>query len=441
MRKLLSILFLCVLSLSGYAQKRDFAQLSEYLEKLEAHDRFMGSVSLSQNGEMLFAKSVGYADKEAGLKSTMDTKYRIGSISKMFTSAMILMAEEENKLELDQTLEAFFPKLDRAGDITISNLLNHRSGIPNFTNDPSYLSWHTEYKSREDLLKIIQKGKSEFAPDSKGDYSNSNYLLLTYILKDIYKKPYTEILKEKITDPLDLQNTSVFGKTDPKKNESYSYKFVSNNWKKEQETDASIPLGAGALISTPKDLITFIEALFAEKLISAESLAKMMDIRENYGRGMFRFPFDDKAGYGHGGGIDGFTSMLSYFPEEKLAFVMTSNGSNYNSNNIAIAALSNYFGKPFAMPKFNNISLSSEDLQQYVGTYTTDQLPLQIVITSKDDKLYAQATGQEQFGLDAIDTHEFEFTTAGVVMVFTPEENKMLLKQAGQNYKFVKKEK
>lgn len=441
MKTIILVFFVSLFSMITYAQERDLSKLHEYLEKLEAHDKFMGSVALSQNGEMVFTKSVGYADKEGGRKSTVDTKYRIGSISKMFTSAMILMAEEEKKLDLNQTLDAYFPKVDRAGDITISNLLNHRSGITNFTNDPSYLSWHTESKSREDLLKIIQKTKSEFAPDSKGDYSNSNYLLLTFILEDIYEKPYEVILKEKITGPLNLQNTSVFGKTDPTKNESYSYKFISNNWKKEQETDASIPLGAGALISTPKDLINFIEALFAGEIISKESLGKMMDIKENYGRGMFMFPFDDKAGYGHGGGIDGFTSMLSYFPEEKLAFVMTSNGNNYNSNNIAIAALSNYFGKPFDMPKFNNITLSAEDLEKYVGTYATDQLPLEIKITSKDDRLYAQATGQGEFGLDAVDTHEFEFSMAGVVMVFTPEEHKMLLKQGGQDFRFVRKEK
>jgi len=439
MRKLLSVLFLCLFSLSGYGQGSDLSQLNEYLEKLEAHDKFMGSVALSHNGEMVFSKSVGYADKEAGIKSTIDTKYRIGSISKMFTSAMILMAVEENKLDLNQALSTFFPKVDGAEDITISNLLNHRSGIINFTNDPSYLSWHTEYKSREDLLEIIQKGKSEFAPDSKGDYSNSNYLLLTFILEDIYQKPYAEILKEKITGPLNLQNTSIFGNTDPKKNESYSYKFISNNWKKERETDASIPLGAGALISTPKDLVTFIEALFDGELISNESLAKMMDIQENYGRGMFKFPFHEKAAYGHGGGIDGFTSMLSYFPEEKLAFVMTSNGNNYNSNNIAIAALSTYFGKPFEMPEFNYITLTSEDLDKYVGTYATDQLPLEIKITSKDNKLFAQATGQPEFGMDAVDTHKFEFTPAGVVMIFDIDDNKMVLKQAGQEYKFIKK--
>jgi len=439
MKKTILSYLLCFLTITVFAQTRDFSKLNDYLEKLEEHDKFMGTVVLSKDGEVVFSKSVGYADKEAEIKSSLDTKYRIGSISKMFTSAMILKAAEEGKLDLGQTLDQYFSEVDRAADITISNLLNHRSGITNFTDDPGYLSWHTQRKSRKELLQIIEKSKSEFAPDSKGSYSNSNYVLLTFILEDIYNKPYADILREKITDPLALHHTSVFGKINSKDNESHSYKFVSDSWKKEAETDASIPLGAGALVSTPKDLVRFIEALFAEKIISKESLAKMMDIKDNYGRGMFRFPFEDKSSYGHGGGIDGFTSMLSYFPDEKLTIVLTSNGNNYNSNNIALATLSTYFGKPFEIPKFNKISLSSEELNQYVGVYVTEQLPLDIKITNKENKLFAQATGQQEFGMDAVDTHEFEYSAAGVVMIFDVKDNNMTLKQGGQEFKFVKK--
>lgn len=439
MNKIILVFFVSLFSLTCHAQKRDLSKLNEYLEKLEEHDKFMGTLVLSHEGEVVYGKSVGYADKEAGIKSSLDTKYRIGSISKMFTSAMILMAEEEGKLNLEERLDRYFPKVDKAEDITISNLLNHRSGITNFTDDPSYLKWHTEYKSREDLLQIIESGKSEFSPDSKGKYSNSNYLLLTFILEDIYEKPYAEILEDKITGPLALQQTTVFSKINSANNESHSYKFVSDSWKKEAETDASIPLGAGALISTPNDLVKFIEALFAGELVSEESLGKMMEIKDNYGRGMFKFPFEDKSSYGHGGGIDGFTSMLSYFPEENLTLVLTSNGNNYNSNNIALAALSDFFGKPFDMPRFNQISLTSEDLEKYIGIYESEQLPLDITISTKNNRLFAQATGQQEFGMDAVDEHEFEFTPASLVMIFSVDENKMMLKQAGKEYTFVKK--
>lgn len=439
MKKSFFLLFMWIISLANYAQTRDLSKLSEYLDKLEEHDKFMGTVVLSHEGEVVFGKSVGYADKEAGIKSSLETKYRIGSITKMFTSVLILKAAEEGNLDLGQTIDNYFPNVDKADHITISHLLNHRSGITNFTDDPNYLSWHTQTKSREDLLQIIAKGGREFEPDSKGSYSNSNYILLTFILEDVYKKPYADILKEKITEPLSLKNTAVFGKINSEKNESHSYKFISDSWKKEAETDASIPLGAGAIISTPEDLIRFIESLFAEKIISKESLDKMMEIKDNYGRGMFRFPFEDKASYGHGGGIDGFVSMLSYFPKEKLTLVITSNGTNFNTNSIGLAALSDFFGKPVDMPKFNQITLTSEDLEKYVGTYTTEQLPLDITITTKENKLFAQATGQPEFALNAVDTHEFEFTQAGLVMIFDIEEQRMVLKQAGQEYKFVKK--
>ena len=431
---ILAVFFFHTLS----AQNFDKAKLDQYFQTLAENQKMMGSITLSHDGKIIYQKAFGFADIEGNVAATPATKYRIGSITKMFTSALILKATEEGKISLDQKIDKFFPEIENASDISISQLLNHRSGIHSFTSNPDYLQWNTQNKSRKGLYDIIREGGSDFAPDSKADYSNSNYVLLTWILEDIYMQPYSNLLKKYITEPLKLSDTYVGQKTSIASQESYSYKFVGK-WEKETETDMSIPLGAGAMVSTTEDLTKFIEGLFAGKIISPSSLALMMEMKDNFGRGIFTIPFYDKVSYGHTGGIDEFKSMLSYFQEDKLAFAMAVNGSSYDPNQAAIATLSAYFGREYAIPTFAANTLSTEDLDPYLGVYGSATFPLEVTITKENTTLIGQATGQPKFALEFKEEHVFIFTPAGLTLEFNPESKEMTLKQGGGNFVLSKK--
>ena len=396
----------------------------------------MGSVALSYDGQNIYAKAIGYADVETDKKATPETKYRVGSITKMFTSSLIFMAVENGKLTLNKTIDSYFPKIKNASKITIGNLLNHRSGIHNFTSREDYQKWDTEAKTKEELLKIIEEGDSVFEPNSKAEYSNSNYVLLTFILEETFENPYSELIDEKIITPLGLKDTYVGSQIKVTEHEANSYAYAKN-WEKKTETDMSIPLGAGAIVSNPKNLNLFVEALFAEKLISKESLDEMKTISDGYGMGIFQVPFYDKKGYGHNGGIDGFTSVLGYFPEDKLSVALTSNGNRYANNDIIIALLSAFYGKPFEVPEFKSITLTAEDLDKYLGVYASTQIPLKITITKNENTLFGQATGQPSFPLDAVETDVFEFAQAGVRLEFKPDNKAMVLKQGGGTFEYV----
>ena len=397
----------------------NIAKLDSLFQILEAKDKFMGSIAVSQNGTLLYSKSIGMDDIESNKKASNLSKYRVGSISKMFTSALVFKAIEDKKLSLNQTIETFFPNIENANKITIGNLLNHRSGIYNFTNAPEYVNYSTQPKSEKEMVEIIAKGKSIFEPNSKADYSNSNYVLLSYILEKIYKKPFKTILNDKIVKPLGLKNTYNGGKINIQNNESNSYSF-SEKWVKETETDMSIPMGAGAVVSNPQDLTLFIEKLFTNTIITESSLKQMTALQENYGMGIFQYPFYDKKSFGHTGGIDEFRSTLSYFPEDKLAVALTSNGKTYDNNDIMIAALSAYYNKPFTIPTFKIIALKSEDLDPYLGEYSDSGFPMKITITKENTKLFAQATGQSAFPLEPTEKDSFEFITAGIKLEFKP---------------------
>lgn len=423
---------------TAFAQTLNTVKLDSLFQILETKDKFMGSMAISENGKIIYTKSIGKDDIETNKLTTILTKYRIGSISKMFTSCLIFKAIEDKKLSLNQTIDKYFPTIENANKITIGNLLNHRSGIHNFTNDKNYTTYNTEPKSEMQMIEIIASGKSDFEPDSKADYSNSNYVLLSFILERTYKKSYEKLLTSKIIKPLGLKNTYFGSKTNIQNNECYSYRF-DNKWQKENETNMSIPMGAGGIVSSPTDLILFIENLFANKIINQKSLEQMKTINDKYGMGIFQVPFYDKKSFGHTGEIDGFASALSYFPENKLAIALTSNGRIYQNNNVMIGVLSNYFNKKFQIPTFKTIELKTEDLDKYLGEYSNADFPLKITITKDNLKLFAQATGQSAFPLDATEKDKFEFLKAGIKLEFKPNENQMVLNQGGKKFTLSKK--
>ncbi|MFH7015174.1 serine hydrolase domain-containing protein [Flavobacterium sp. FlaQc-47] len=438
MKKIIIASLLALITASGFSQNFNPQRLDSLFLLLEKNNKFMGSIAISENGKTIYTKSIGFDDISTSKKSSVNTKYRIGSISKTFTASLIFKAVEEKKINLNETIDKYFPTLKNAKTITISNLLNHRSGVYDFTSDTDYLKWNTEYQSRAKMIERIAAGAVTFEPDTKGQYSNSNYILLSYILEDIYKKPYGDILNQQIVKPLKLKNTYLGGKINLQNNESFSYS-LTGKWENEKETDMSIPLGAGAIVSNPTDLNSFIESLFAGKIISIEHLNQMKTIKDKYGMGIFEYTSFERKAYGHNGGIDGFRSVLNYFPTEKLAIAITSNGAmGYDNNNILQCALSSYFNKPFALPAFSNFTVAPETLDSYLGTYASLQIPIKITISKKDNVMIAQATGQPSFPLEATAVNIFKFDAAGVVLQFYNDKKEMILKQGGKDYLFTK---
>ena len=433
-RSFFSILFV-LFSVTSFAQEQKFLALDSLFQILDENNRFMGSLSISENGKIIYSKTIGKVDLASGKSSDNLTKYRIGSISKMFTACLIFQAIEENKLSLKQNINRFFPKITGAKEISIGNLLNHRSGIHNYTNDTSYFNYYTASKSQKEMLEIIQASGSDFKPNSKAEYSNSNYILLSFILEKIYKKSYEELLDIKIIQPQVLKNTYFGKKLELAKNECASYLF-SGKWELENETHSSVSLGAGGIVSTTEDLLFFITKLFEGKIINTASLEQMMKLEDGYGMGIFPVPFYDKKGFGHTGGIDGFSSFLYIFPEEKISIALTSNGSRFNNNDIGIAALSACFNLPLQLPSFSAIELSAEDLNKYLGSYANPEIPIKISITKDSLSLIAQATGQPSFTLETIGKDSFEFSPAGVEIQFIPEKNLLILKQGGGEFSF-----
>lgn len=440
--KILSLIFLLfALSFSAFSQTFDKAKLDQFFDALSANNKGMGSMAISKDGKILYTRAVGisHIGDKGYVSADAKTKYRIGSITKMFTATLIFQLVEEGKLKLDDTLDKFFPEIPNAKKITVAQMLNHHSGIHSFTDDAQhYLSYSRRPQTHEQILAIIAKTTPDFEPGAKAAYSNSNYVLLGYIVEKLTKKSYNDALDERIAAKINLTDTFYGGKINGANNESLSFDFIDGAWKVLGETDMSVPGGAGAIVSTPTDLTKFITALFAGKLVSQKSLEQMKTMTDGYGSGILQFPYDDKKLYGHTGGIDGFNSMLVYLPEEKLSVAYISNGTVYSTNNILLAAFAVYYNKPFTIPSFKPVEYSAEELDKFAGVYASPAIPIKITIIAKDKKLYGQATGQPEFPLEAAEKNKFKFDPAKIIVEFDTEKSTMTLNQGGQEFVFTK---
>jgi D-alanyl-D-alanine carboxypeptidase len=437
------LLLFLILQSTAYAQTFNKAKLDSFFVALNTHDRSMGNIAIAANGVVVYQNAIGYSQVNKGLKTpaTIETKYRIGSISKMFTATMIFQLIDEGKLSFETPLASYFPQLPNAQKITIGEMLDHRSGLHNFTSDSLYTTYMTTPKSEAEMVAIIARQKSDFEPDTKAEYSNTNFVLLGYIIEKLTGKTYAEELRNRVTSKIGLADTYYGTKANPAKNESYSYDYAPQ-WTQVSETDLSIPAGAGAVVSTPADLVKFINALFAGKLISPANLERMETMKDNYGMAMFIIPFYDKKGYGHSGEMDGFSSLLIYFPQEKLAIAYTSNGARYSTFDVVKGALSIYFNRPFTIPEFKEITLNATDLNKYVGKYSSTQIPIKIAITEKNKTLYAQAAGPGAFPralpLEAKGAHKFTYSVYDITLQFDTAKNSFSLIQGGSTNLFTK---
>jgi CubicO group peptidase (beta-lactamase class C family) len=418
------------------AQDFDQAKMDSLFSRIESNQQSMGSISIFKDGKEVYANAIGYADVEKEVKAGPETKYRIGSISKTFTSVIILQLAEEGKLPLETTLDKYYPSMPNASKITIEQLLRHRSGLFNFINDPAYLKWMESPKSENDLLEIFKTNGTVFEPGEKFEYSNTNYVLLSFIIEKIEEKTFAEVFDERITQGLKLTNTYYGGKIGQKSNEGNSYNFL-DGWKLATETNMSIPMGAGAIVSTPSDLNMFFHLLFQGEVISRESLDQMTTLIDGYGLGLFQLPFYERRAFGHNGGIDGFQSNASYFQDDGVGLAYITNGTVMALNDILIGVLSIYFNKDYELPIFTPpIEISSEELDKYLGIYSSQAMPLKITISKNGSQLMAQATGQSAFPLEPYEEHKFRFNPAGIKMEFLPDTNAMILNQGGGRFEF-----
>ena len=435
-KTILATLLALAMLTSARAQTLDKAKLDQFFDRLAEKNKAMGSLTIAKDGKVLYTRAIGYGQINGTEKIPLSThsRFRIGSITKMFTAVMILQLVEERKLKLNDTLDKFFPEIPNAKKIAIAHILAHRSGIPN-----SRAGSKTNAVTKDEVLALISKATPDFEPGTKHSYSNAGYFILGLIVEKVTGKSYAEALEQRISSRIGLKDTyAATGDIDVNKNETLAYIHFGGDWKQMTEIHSTILFGGGQIVSTPNDMAKFIHGLFESKLISQENLNRMKTVTDGEGLGMTTFTFAGKTFYGETGGGDNRGAWLAYEPEEKLAIAYATNAKIYPVSNIVSGVVDIYYGKPFKIPALQSLAVSLEILEKYVGVYSTPQTPAKARITRSGDTLYFQPPGATSaVPLEATAENKFQIEGAAV-FTFDAAKNEMTIKRRGTERVFTK---
>jgi D-alanyl-D-alanine carboxypeptidase len=413
-------------------------QIIEYISYMEQSNQLMGSVSISENGTEII--NITFGEKNTSEEHAADTKYTIGSITKLFTAVLLAKLYEEGKISLEESLSNYYPEIPNSEKITIRNMLNHTSGLMDYVikNDSLYF-WLLEPVSQKDVIDEIIRQDIEFQPGERMRYSNSSYYLLARILEKKYNKPYKQILSDVLTTPLGLKNTFGVDEKSHHQNIAKSYGKKDGEWVEMGEFYFPNVSGVGDIISTTSDLNTFLHALFSNQIITRSTIDLMLpEANDMFGMGIMKIPFYEHTGYGHGGDTYGTHSVATYNSDNNLSISYIINGENYPTNDFAICLLSIIYSKDFDLPEFKEYKPELRYFEMYGGIYGAPDFPINLKIYEEDNQLLAQGEGQPAFSLTPVEKHLFEYKKAGIKLAFEPFENMVTLEQAGQKFELKK---
>lgn len=392
---LAALLVLAILTGPARAAPADYARRAAALiEPYRESGLMSGTILVAKDGKPVFRQAYGLANREWNTRNTLDTHFRIGSLTKQFTAAAILKLVEAGKLSLDDPVARFYPEAPKAWEgVRVRHLLNHTSGIINYTALPDYLPAISRIeRPAKALVELVTGEPLLFAPGERVEYSNTNYLLLGLAIEFASAEPYARYLSEQIFTPLGLRDTGYDDATAILPRRASGYRFGQGQWRNAAPMASSVAYAAGGLYSTVDDLLAWDEALFSGKVISDASRQTMFDDGgRGYGFGWYVGTAHGRPLWSHGGAVSGFLAMTDYYPSERLAVIVLANNENAPAQKMARELAALWFGI-IEMP--DPIVLEDFILDRYAGTYRLG--PRFFLEVRRDGgRLMVQGTGQQ----------------------------------------------
>lgn len=393
MKLVLVVAFLALALLPGAAQPApDTARMDQIIQGSVGDKQFMGAVLVARDGQVVFEKAYGAANLEWDVANTTDTRFRLGSLTKQFTAASILLLEERGKLKLDDPVKTYLPDAPASWDkVTLYNLLTHTSGIPNMTEFDNFKEVTRKTWTPAELIADFRDRSLDFQPGEKFHYSNSGYLVLGAIIEKVAGVPYVQFLQDNILTPLGMKDTGYDSWTQIIPKRASGYVRRKGQLVNDDFIDMSIPYSAGALYSTTHDLWTWEKALHGGKLLKPASLKKMTTpFKEDYGFGVIIHDDGGHKQISHAGGINGFGTALAWYPQDRIAIVVLDNiGGSGAAYTLMTQLAAVTLGRPVVLAsERKEVPADPRVLARYAGRY---QMPMGVMEISQDgDHLFAQ---------------------------------------------------
>jgi CubicO group peptidase (beta-lactamase class C family) len=387
MRKITLLTILLALTSTSFCQENKAKQLDELFSFYQRQNLFNGSILIAQKGQILLNKGYGLQDVAHKVANDPKSIFQIYSVTKPFTSTVILKLVEENKLSLSDKLSKFYPNYPKGDSISIENLLNHTAGIYDYTRG------NTMPDQTEKSFVEFHKAKPlDFPAGTNWSYSNSGYFFLGYIIQKVTGMSYENAVATYIFKPLQMKQSSFAFKNLKSVKKAVGYELFSAKRKKASIVyDPPGPFAAGGIYSTVEDLYKFYNGLKSNKIIAKTLLDKAYTpFKNNYGYGWVVIPMFDKVTVGHSGAGAGFRSNFVQIPEDEICIILLTN-TERDLNNATSAALKVLYNKPYKIP--TEISLTEDELKPYVGTYEVNK-DFVIYVSFENNKLIAQPSKQ-----------------------------------------------
>jgi CubicO group peptidase (beta-lactamase class C family) len=376
--------------------------LDAYMRSQVQNSHFSGTVLVARGNDVVFKHGYGLADAVKKLANREHTKFAIASLSKQFTAVLIMRLQEDGKLHVSDSICRYLEPCPAGWSaIRISQLLSHTSGIPNFTDDSSFMAMRSSFQSRDQILAGFRSKPLEYSPGATFRYSNSNYFLLGIIIEKVTGLSFQENLSRYVLLPLNMTDTGLESSKPPNDGQARGYRANADGRIVDADfMDPSWSFGAGDIYSTVGDLKKWDDALYTEALLPRAALQAMwIPVKDDYGFG-WEIPPVSKATLNrrvilHSGRTDGFVSCMSRYPDQKVVVIVLANYEMVKhacsvANGLAAIA----FGeKDLIKSDPVEVHLDPRIEAGYVGKYHLDFYDEDVIVTLKEGHLFA-AIGQ-----------------------------------------------
>jgi CubicO group peptidase (beta-lactamase class C family) len=433
---LLSSLILVAICQGGWAQSTNAGKLlHQYLFVQQKRIGFNGVVLVSKNGQLVYKEMIGQASVEMNTPLNVNSVFKIASVTKSFTAMLMMVAVQDGRVKLNDSLVTFFPDLKDPlwRNITVEQLLSHKSGIAHNEGITDYLLFKSLLAlNKQQALAEIFKTKLLFTPGTSVKYSSPGYFLLAAILERVYYENYDTILKEKITQPLGMGHTGIATTRLIIPNMVSSYHLIGDSLIVAPYRDFSLMKGSGDMYASAGDLLKWTNSFAGEiwgTAIKAQIFAPHSGLGLNsegdrYGYGWYirSLKGNLKTAYYHGGGTYGCSAMTVWYPDEKISVVILSNVSVLPVNELWADIEKIIFKQPFKLPAINSkLALNAAQLKQFEGHYSSSDGKMELDMIINNNQLYTKLGNNPAF--EIYPESAFGFYGKKVSIKFTFRQN------------------
>lgn len=437
---------LSALVLSGGAVwAQDIDRMDQVVRASADNDVFAGSVLVARDGEILLDRGYGFANREWRVPNAGDTKFRLASVSKQFTAVAVMILHERGLVDLDAPIKTWLPDVPASWDrVTVRRLLNHTSGVPDFTRFDDYEALKTTATTPDALIARFRDRPLDFRPGETFAYSNSGYVLLTAVIEKSSGQSYAAFVAETLFDPLGMTDSGYDSHAVVLPRRASGYVPTADGVANADYVDMSVPQGAGGLYSTTRDLLKWEQGLFGGQLLRPSSLIDLTTPDHNDNAfGLFVKKDGGDTVISHSGGIDGFNTYLAYDPAQRMTVVVLGNLNGAAPEKLGGELMTLARGGSVTLQgERQAVALTLEALRTYEGVY--ELAPnFALTLSVVDGKLMAQATGQRPLELAAEATDAFFLSAMDAQINITRDEagaiDGLVLHQGGREVPAKKK--